>query len=153
MRSTSIEAYHQVCDSGLVSRTRLVVYTWLYEHGPATANETESALAGPDRSRRATSFHKRFSELEKMGLIAVTTTRSDKITGVRCTEWDVTANMPQPLARRESLHARLVVAERERDDLRREVVRLRNELEAIRTVGNEIVSGNYAQGVLLHHHD
>jgi hypothetical protein len=87
MRSTSIEAYLQIQEEGLLAKTRLAVYQWLYHNGPATARQVEY---GMDNIHA----HKRLPELRNSGVVQETGKGVCPITGRRAIVWDVTANLP-----------------------------------------------------------
>lgn len=87
MRQTSIQAYQQIEAHGLLSRVRWVVYSHLFRHGPLTGSELNSQLGG-------VSFHKRLSELERLGVVYTMGKRNCDVTGMECEQWDVTAGLP-----------------------------------------------------------
>lgn len=92
-RSTSAKAYQQILDNGLLSKQRLQVYKFLYEHGPLTQVETEQRLK--HSAQTAPSHHKRFSELERLGVLKRIRTRICTVTGMEAWEWDVTDELPR----------------------------------------------------------
>lgn len=92
MRHTSIDAYNHIKDCGLLSRTRWLVYETLFQKGPCTARELDKWLATPGDTK--TSYHKRLSELERMGVVQTVGERPCSMTGVNATLWDVTDRLP-----------------------------------------------------------
>ncbi len=94
MRRTSAEAYAKVLREGLLPKSRLRIYAWLYEYGPATAREVFAGIG------TAPVQQTRFNELEAQGMIVDVGMRKCSITGHRSTRWDVTCNLPMKLPRR-----------------------------------------------------
>lgn len=88
MRETSIEAYNKIREAGTLSKQRWVVYDCLFHHGPMTSRELDHRLSSP--GDHAASYHKRLSELERMGFVKVVGEGKDGITGYRAVLWDVT---------------------------------------------------------------
>ena len=87
MRQTSLEAFQAIKSEGLLSGMRLRVYELLYHRGPLTGREVNSFLEG-------VSYHKRLSELERVGVAGLVGRRKCSITGRLAVEWDVTDAMP-----------------------------------------------------------
>jgi len=87
VRQTSIQAYQQIEANGLLSRVRWLVYAHLFHHGPLTGSELNSQMSG-------VSYHKRLSELERLGVVQTCGRRRCTITDMECEQWDVTANLP-----------------------------------------------------------
>lgn len=96
MRDTSLLAYRQIKEEGLLSRMRFVVYDHLFHHGPLTAVELSSQLKGPKEV--SPSYHKRLSELERLGVVRTVDRRECSITGREAELWDVTSRLPAGLA-------------------------------------------------------
>lgn len=99
-RKTSHESWQAVQDSGLVTRMRLKVYNWIYENGPATRSELDAALRGPGEVNP--SYHKRLSELERMGIVETAPERACGVTGRNCVTrqtTDLASPRPLPPAR------------------------------------------------------
>ena len=99
-RKTSHESWQAIQDSGLVMRMRLKVYNWIYLNGPATRSELDQALRGPNEVNP--SYHKRLSELERMGIIQTWGEGDCGITGRKCIVWvttDLASPRPLPPAR------------------------------------------------------
>ena len=127
MRTTSSEAYEAVHKSGLINRTRLRVYDTIYNaDGPMSQSEVEQAIALTTGSKRVTSYHKRFSELERLGVIAPAGERTCRVTGRNVMTWDVTSNAPTPPAKKESWRTMYERARRENEALRADVERLKS---------------------------
>lgn len=96
IRQTSIEAYQQIKDRGLLSKRRWEVYDVVYHHGPLTAGEIgrkmpsyRASVSTADRN-----IHARLSELRKMGVLTEVRERDCTVTGMRVIEWDVTDKLP-----------------------------------------------------------
>jgi hypothetical protein len=105
MRRTSIEAYHQIQDQGLLGRLQFLVYQLIFEHGPVTQAEVWKRTVG----YQIRSITPRFSELEEMGVIEAVGERPCEYTGNVATIWDVTPNLPVKPAKKitkpEEIHA------------------------------------------------
>lgn len=95
VRETSIECYRKIKEQGLLSQLRLEVYDVLYNYGPLTAGEMWSRFFIKQRQR--SSISARFSELEEMGCVKVTSERPCGYTGKVSIAWDVTSELPRPL--------------------------------------------------------
>ena len=90
-RATSIEAYNQIKEEGLVGRLQFEVYSKLYDHGPLTQGElTEYHFPGYPKQ----GLTPRFAELEGFGIVTPVAERPCKITGRTCIVWDVTDKVP-----------------------------------------------------------
>jgi len=87
-RQTSIAAYNQIKADGTLSKMRWIVYDCLFRHGPLTSREVDNGL-GPGEDRP--SYHKRLSELERMGVVTTVGRKVCSVTGKECELWDVTA--------------------------------------------------------------
>lgn len=99
-RATSVEAYHQIIEEGLLTATKARVYEHLYVSGPLTARELTLRMARAGEN--ATSYHKRLSELRDVGVVAEVGIRTCAVTKRRAITWDVTASLPgKPVARPE----------------------------------------------------
>jgi len=116
MRDTSEEAFRAIKSDGLLSKMRQQVYEYLYHCGPATGAEIDRELkmVGGGRGH----YHKRLSELERLGVAKRVGTRECKVTGRRAEMWDVTSSLPMkppPKVRRPNVeHLRAAL-----DDARR----------------------------------
>jgi len=96
-RETSIEAYHKVKETGLLSTLRLAVFKILCEHGPMTAGEMRKfGGAGMNSGVYGT----RLSELQRMGVVKEVETRPCNVTGHRAIVWDITHEMPVKLEKK-----------------------------------------------------
>lgn len=93
MRQTSIDAYRQIRDGGLLSLMRWQVYEVLYEHGPLTAREVGSYMRGAMKLNA----WKRLSELERQRVVIDVGLRECSVTGHVVTLWDVSGELPIPL--------------------------------------------------------
>jgi hypothetical protein len=92
-RDTSIMAYNQIRESGLLTKLRWQVYECLFQHGPLGQNELLIELGTPHFKKD--SIKPRFAELEKFGVIREVGKRPCRITGREVIIWDVTSNLPQ----------------------------------------------------------
>lgn len=98
VRETSIETYHRIVDSGLLSRRRMEVYSGLYQHGPCTINELYRKIGGSKMNVQA-NLHARMNELRELGVVAETRTRPCEVTGERVIEWQTTDSLPRIAAK------------------------------------------------------
>jgi hypothetical protein len=109
-RATSNRAYREIKRSGLLSRMRWRVYRTVFHHGPLTAHELDNHLASPEETK--TSYHKRLSELQRVGVCRVVGERPCSITGRNALLWDVTDALPtkyqKPQTRAEHYRAVIV---------------------------------------------
>lgn len=96
IRETSIQAYNQVCASGILGKMQLKAYEVL-SHLPdedfgITGNELDQ-ICSPGKTNA--SYHKRLSELERMGLAHVIGKRICKISGHEDLVWGSTELVPE----------------------------------------------------------
>lgn len=92
-RTTSIEAYKQILNEGLLSKRRLKIYEILYYFGPLTASEVADRLKGTE----TISLHgmgSRLSELRNCGVVQERGTKICSLTKRNCILWDVTDKTP-----------------------------------------------------------
>lgn len=102
VRDTSIEAYHKIKESGVLSERRMEVYDILFNHGPLTATEIfqYSKLNGVKGYRHNT--NSRLYELRDMGVVKEVQTTTCSVTGQTVILWDVTSNLPEKLEKKKS---------------------------------------------------
>ena len=112
-RRTSYETYLQIKSGGLLSRTRWLVYEWLYRRGPATGAEVNYYLTHRYNSgdRRQAGYHKRLSELKDKGVVYEVEERICQITGRNAIAWDVTDKLPKEGPKRPQRPSRADFAE------------------------------------------
>ena len=91
-RETSIEAYHRVKESGLLSELRLRVYEILCHHGPMTAGEMLEYTN--KKIPHSGVYTTRFSELQRWGAIKEVDKRPCKTTGFTAIVWGITGDLP-----------------------------------------------------------
>lgn len=89
---TSVAAYQAIESSGMLSRAKWEVYKKLYESGPMTRNELDTALAPVGKVNPT--FSRRLVELERLGVAQRVGTRKCSKTGFDCDAWDVTDRIP-----------------------------------------------------------
>jgi hypothetical protein len=92
MRWTSEEAYRQIRDEGLLSKTRFLVYEYLRFNGPATGQEINDCLSGTSGGVKG--YHKRLSELRDLGVVEEYAIRKCRVTGRQAIAWRVTDAIP-----------------------------------------------------------
>lgn len=89
-RQTSIDAYNEIKEKGLLSKRRFQVYKVLHDFGPLTIREVGEKLPLIHES----SLSPRFAELEKSGAIITKKKRPCTITGHTVHVWELTGNIP-----------------------------------------------------------
>lgn len=92
MRTTSLEAWHHINETGILGRARTKTYGILYNKGPLAQFEFErfekpSAYGG--------TLSKRVNELEEMGLVKCIGDKINPLSGRRCMVYDVTLKVPR----------------------------------------------------------
>jgi len=93
-RQTSVQAYHQIRNEGLLTKLKLQVYETLYQHGPLTAGEL-CGIYFPKTPRP--SLSPRFAELEELGVVKTVGVRPCQKTQRNAYVWDVTDQVPRKL--------------------------------------------------------
>ncbi len=127
-RQTSIDAYNDAENSGLLSKVRAEVLYIIAHHGPMTANEAFKLLARQhneaqhlDRVSRAGQFT-RLTELRDMNLIDELGTKVCTVTGRKVLLWGMSG---RPIQRFERKHSRV-------KELEQEIARLESEIRRLR---------------------
>lgn len=115
-RVTSALAYRRALDSGLISKSRWVVYDWLFHNGPATTRTCMRALGKFNETTR-------FSDLKRQGVVEEVGLGPDPETGHESILWDVTDREPVKLVRTPSAKTQLIV------DLKLRIADLEDKLE------------------------
>ncbi len=88
-RKTSVTAYEQMRDNGVLGRRRWEVYEWLFQNGPATPRKiTDDLTKGTGKDSDC--YRPRLAELEKMGAIECVGEEVCDKTGRTVIVWDVT---------------------------------------------------------------
>lgn len=103
VRRTSVESYEAIRASGRLSRMRWRVYDFLYRHGPLTGHELDDRMAVVGETK--TSYHKRLSELERLGVVETVGERRCSVTGMTALLWATTdasnvGSLTRPSAKR-----------------------------------------------------
>ncbi len=91
IQQTSIEAYHQIKEKGLLSKLRFEVYETLFFHGSMTQGECWKNHF-PNRQRH--DVCPRFAELERRGVIRCVGERPCAVTGRNAMVWELTNRLP-----------------------------------------------------------
>lgn len=99
IRKTSIEAYHNIKENGLLSKRRFEVYEFLFNNGPCTQRQV---YMGVGNGNNFSSYTSRFSELRRMNLIDDFGTTICQHTGQTVLFFDVTENLPKKLDKKET---------------------------------------------------
>jgi hypothetical protein len=90
-RQTSIDAYRNLVEGGVLAEKNSVVYRHLFHNGATTQKKTERFF-----NDRTYTLRPRFAQLEKMGLIECVGEELCEETGKKNMLWDVT-NRVHPL--------------------------------------------------------
>ncbi len=111
-RDTSVEAYREIKENGLLSKQRWEVYDLLFEYGPRTAAELWQVSPRRHTQDYRPANINRLGELRDCGVVKELEPRKCSVTGRRVIVWDVTRYTPvKPVKKcRES---KAVLAERE----------------------------------------
>jgi hypothetical protein len=121
IRETSIEAYHKIKESGILSKRRWEVYDFVFLHGPTTIRRAVkhfSFLNGQEISITFSSYGTRFSELQRMGAIQEAGRVVDEDTGNTVMLWDVTNRIPVKFQPKESKDQKIKRLEEELIELK-----------------------------------
>jgi len=108
IKRTSKEAFNKIEAGGELSSMRFAAYKIVRYFGPVTGAEVD-AISAKTVKRRG-HLHKRLSELELLGLVAVVATRTCRVTGHSAEAWDITDlvpssyNLPKKATRAELVH-------------------------------------------------
>ena len=119
IRKTSIVAYREIQDNGLLSKRRWQTYDDLFHNGPSTSRDCEDRLG--DRNVE-------WGVAEKVGEVTCSKT------GHQVTLWDVNANLP----RKPSGGAVVNPSRPPADDLDMVIALLRGECQKIINAGNTL---------------
>lgn len=135
-RRTSVLAYQQIKELGLLSKRRFEAYRELFTHGPATASELIRKVirSGGESPPIIKSLHKRLSDLVRLGVAYEVQERKCKVTGRVVIEFDVTEKLPtkpeKRLSKLEAAHVRI-------KELEAEVTRLKDYISEMSIVNSE----------------
>ena len=125
VRDTSIQAYREIEESGLLSRRRFQVYQWLYRNGPATAMAVARGLA-PENTNHA-SYTPRVTELRNRGVVVEVGVGVDLVSGKSAILWDVNSNLPVTPEKKKT---KVEVLEEEIASLKAQLLEARGEIAA-----------------------
>lgn len=123
-RQTSIDAYNQIKEEGMLGALQFRVYDALYQYGPATQQEIWDRCF---KETQARNIMPRFAELQKMGVVASKERRACTITGRNCMVWDVTDRLPQAIEKVKSKDQIIKELTAENTDLKKELSRIKFE--------------------------
>lgn len=99
VRQTSIDAYHEIKESGLLSKRRMEVYDWLFHNGPATGNEVFQGMVNNKMITNA-NITTRLGELRDMGVAYEVGVVKCPVTGKSVIQWDVTGSLPNKVEKK-----------------------------------------------------
>jgi len=126
VRDTSIQAYHEIKESGLLSERRFQVYQILYKYGPITSGQLVEIAKKHKKLCHTSAFQGRLSELRDMGVVQEVKKDKCPITGRNVIFWDVNSKLPMKLQKPETkdqkirrLEARIVELERQLNNLQK----------------------------------
>lgn len=106
-RQTSIEAYRNIKEKGLLSRRRFEVYSYVFNHGPISANEMCRDMLR--QGLTFSSYNARFSELRDIGVLQEVGFKTDEITNQKVIVWDVTSALPIPYKKKEATNEEIAL--------------------------------------------
>lgn len=118
-RDTSHESYASVRPA--LPRLQALVLQALIDCGPMTRSELDKSLAGPGEVNP--SYHKRLSELERLGLVRAGKRRPCRVSGRTCIEWEPSSGQSFPPPKI-SWKQRALDAEKTVIELRGEIARI-----------------------------
>lgn len=102
VRDTSIEAYREIKESGLLSEKRFLVYDILFEHGPLTAGQVVLMGRKLKSVIHTSAFQTRLTELRDLGVVYEVKKDNCPLTGRNVLFWDVTSKLPTKPEKRET---------------------------------------------------
>jgi hypothetical protein len=88
-RQTSIDCYHQIKNSGLLSKRRFEVYEAIFKNAPCTTNEALKDIYSASHG-----VGSRTTELRDLGVIYEKGIKKCSVTGMSVIEWDLTDKLP-----------------------------------------------------------
>lgn len=91
-RQTSIEAYNEIKDNGLLSKRRFEVYDVLFNQGPLTCRQVWGCFP---HGTSTGSISPRLNELLDEGVVREIGTTVDPATNMTAILWDVTSDLPR----------------------------------------------------------
>lgn len=104
MRTTSLNVYRAIEDSGVLGGLQWAVYSKIFEYGPITQNELFRYYFP---NVITDSIKPRFSELLAMGCIKEVGSRACRVTGNEALIWDVTEHVPATKFKRKNKYKEL----------------------------------------------
>lgn len=99
MRETSIQAYRQIKQEGLLSKMRERVYDVVFHHGPCTSAEAYTLMTKVEKAP-ITQSRARFTELRDQGVFKECGRKTCSVTGRTAILWDVTDQLPSQLPKK-----------------------------------------------------
>lgn len=87
IRQTSIEAFQEIQESGLLGKRQKHAYNTLYQYGPLTGQELSKKMGIPGQWKRC-------SELKKRGVCFEVGEKVCSVTGQKAILWDVNDKKP-----------------------------------------------------------
>jgi hypothetical protein len=104
-RQTSVDAYNSIRNSGALSKLRWKVYDFVFKNGPCTAKQVHLNLR--EEGQNDGCYTTRMSELRDSGLLFEVGTAKCEHTGREVTLWDVTANLPIKVSKKDKIIAQI----------------------------------------------
>lgn len=96
IRTTSIRAYEEIRESGLLGKRQKHAYRVLFHKGPLTGQELSREMGIPGQWKRC-------NELKLRGLAREVGEKICSVTGRNVLLWDVTSNMPKKAKKKRGL--------------------------------------------------
>lgn len=94
-RQTSINAYKEIKNEGLLSKKRFEVYSALFKKGPLTATQIVDNINTYTSPSVGYNVHARLGELKELNVIDEYGTKKCPLTGKTVILWDVTNKLPR----------------------------------------------------------
>jgi len=92
VRQTSLDAYNEIKETGLLTKRRLQVYEYIFKNGPVTAQQIQKALGRPFAN--SSCFMSRVTELHQRGVIESVGEVLNYESNKMVTLWDCTKKLP-----------------------------------------------------------
>jgi hypothetical protein len=123
IQETSLSAYRQIKENGLLSEMRFKVYDAIVKYGPATAGEI---CHWHLRNMQQHSITPRFAELQRLGVIKIAGKRECGVTGATAIVWESSGLTPNKIERKPTKTEIIAMQSKHIVALQAEVERLSN---------------------------
>ena len=96
----SLDAYHHVKKSGMLTLRANEVYEALYHYGAMTQNEVVAIYKRAQPDMNQTSYTSRFGSMVDMDVIEIVGSKKDSYSGRSCAIYDITGRTPHKLKKK-----------------------------------------------------